>query len=151
MKALTFITPISNTGLYLGLAHLIKLNLVTNTSRSSIKHFKDVGQTTRFRHKFKFTLPAFLLLILGNIVIANGQMEMPANDIKHVMETHTAKLMELPGVVGVYIGALEDGSPCIKVMVIKKTNELEEKIPKDLEGFPVVVVETGELIPHFNK
>jgi len=72
---------------------------------------------------------------------------MAMRDINDVMKSHTEELMSIPGVVGVYIGALEDGSPCIKVMVIEKTPELERIIPNVLEGYPVLIIETGEIRP----
>jgi hypothetical protein len=68
-------------------------------------------------------------------------------DINLVKEAHTGELMALPGVVGVYVGALGDGNACIAVMVIKKTRELEQKIPATLEGYPVKIDETGEIKP----
>jgi hypothetical protein len=49
----------------------------------------------------------------------------------------------IAGVVGVAIGAV-DGQPVIK-LVIKKTPALEQKIPKMVEGYPVVLEETGEI------
>ncbi|MCI0513533.1 hypothetical protein L0128_10000 [candidate division KSB1 bacterium] len=67
----------------------------------------------------------------------------PTRDIKLVMKDHTAEIMALPGVVGIYIGEIENHQPCIKVMVVKKTAELEQKIPKKLEGYPVEIDETG--------
>ena len=68
-------------------------------------------------------------------------------DIDSVMIENTDSLMKLPGVVGVYRGELEDRTPCIKVMVVKKTKELEARIPKKLDGYPVVTEETGEIRP----
>jgi hypothetical protein len=68
-------------------------------------------------------------------------------DINKVMESHTEELMSIPGVVGVYIGELTDGRPCIKVMVVKIAPELESKLPSMLEGYPVVIVESGEIHP----
>ena len=76
---------------------------------------------------------------------------MATRDINEVMKEHTDELMAIPGVVGVYIAALEDGTPCIKVMVIEKTPELERIIPNVLEGYPVVIVETGEIRPLLEK
>ncbi|MGD0337369.1 MAG: hypothetical protein ABSB78_01130 [Bacteroidota bacterium] len=70
-----------------------------------------------------------------------------ARDINTVKEAHTPELMEIPGVVGVYVGATDDGAPFIGVMVVKKTPELERKIPPKLEGYPVLVEETGEIKP----
>ncbi|MBI1924994.1 hypothetical protein HYR99_12195 [Candidatus Poribacteria bacterium] len=52
--------------------------------------------------------------------------------------------MSIPGVVGTAQGVC-DGKPCIKVFVITKTPELERKIPRVLEGHPVMVQETGEI------
>ncbi len=72
---------------------------------------------------------------------------MPARDINLVKEAHTNELMSLKGVVGVYVGALDDGKPCIGVLVEKKTPELEKKIPKSLEGYPVKIDETGTVRP----
>ena len=78
---------------------------------------------------------------------SNIESKMPIRDINEVMEAHTKELMAIPGVVGVYIGALDDGMPCIKVMVIEKTLDLEQKIPEALEGHPIVIDETGEIRP----
>jgi hypothetical protein len=50
----------------------------------------------------------------------------------------------IAGVVGVAIGAV-DGQPVIKLLVVQKTPELEQKIPKMVEGYPVVLEETGEI------
>ena len=78
---------------------------------------------------------------------SRGQSEMVMRDINDVMQSHTEELMSIPGVVGVYIGALGDGTPCIKVMVVEKSPELESKIPSVLEGYPLVIVESGEIRP----
>ncbi len=72
---------------------------------------------------------------------------MPQRDINTVKEAHAAELMALPGVVGVAVGELEDHTPCILVMVVKLTKELEGKIPKTIEGHPVRIEESGEIRP----
>lgn len=72
-------------------------------------------------------------------------------DINEVMNAHAGDLMALPGVVGVYVSALDDGTPCIKVMVVKARPELQKKIPKNLAGYPVLIVETGEINPLSEK
>ncbi|HUU46620.1 MAG TPA: hypothetical protein VM118_12890 [Acidobacteriota bacterium] len=72
---------------------------------------------------------------------------MPQRDIKTVMEAHVDELMAVPGVVGVAIGALDDGTPCILVLVIEETDEIDRKVPKTLEGHPVSVFVTGEIKP----
>lgn len=73
--------------------------------------------------------------------------EMNVPPIEKVLQSHTAELMAIPGVVGVYQGALEDGTACITVMVVESTPALEAKIPKTLEGHPVVIEAGGEIRP----
>lgn len=67
--------------------------------------------------------------------------------IEDVLRDHTAEIMSLRGVVGLYQGELEDGSPCIKIMVVAARPELTARIPKSLEGYPVRVDVTGEIRP----
>ena len=94
-----------------------------------------------------FLLEFFCLFVILVAEDSRGQSEMVMRDINDVMQSHTEELMSIPGVVGVYIGALGDGTPCIKVMVVEKTPELESKIPSVLEGYPLVIVESGEIRP----
>jgi len=69
-------------------------------------------------------------------------------DINAVLRAHDKELLAIPGVVGVYVGLLEDGkTPCLKVMLAQKTVEAERAIPKTIEGFPVVIEVTGEIKP----
>jgi hypothetical protein len=69
---------------------------------------------------------------------------MAARPIEETLKEHTKALMSIPGVVGTGQGLCE-GKPCIKVFVIQKTPELDRKIPKTLDGYPVVIEETGEI------
>lgn len=64
--------------------------------------------------------------------------------IEEVLKKYTDNLMSISGVVGTGQG-LWDGEPCIKVFVIKKTPELEKKIPRDLEGYKIKIEETGKV------
>lgn len=73
-----------------------------------------------------------------------GERQVTAKTIEEVLKEHTDKLMSLPGVVGTAQG-LCDNKPCIKVYVIEKTSELVQKIPDIIEGYQVVVEETGEI------
>ena len=70
--------------------------------------------------------------------------QMASRTIAEVLKEHTTSLMAVPGVVGTGQGLCE-GKPCIKVFVIKKTPELVQKIPDTLDGYPVVIEETGEV------
>ena len=69
-------------------------------------------------------------------------------DINAVLADHSKRLMATPGVVGVYVGLLEDGkTPCLKVMLRQADKTLEKSFPRMLEGYPVVTEVTGEIRP----
>jgi hypothetical protein len=70
---------------------------------------------------------------------------MSLKDIKRVMADHVDELMSIPGVVGVAIGQLEDGSPCIQILVARAGDELKKQIPDQFGGFPVVIEVTGTI------
>ena len=52
-------------------------------------------------------------------------------------------MMSLLGVAGMGQGECE-GQPCIKLFLSKRTPELLERLPASLEGYAVVVEETGD-------
>ncbi len=70
---------------------------------------------------------------------------MPQRPIAEVLAAHTPELMALPGVVGTYQGERPDGSPTIVVMIARKSADLERRIPRELEGWPVTIQVTGEI------
>jgi hypothetical protein len=72
----------------------------------------------------------------------------PRRDINAVLAAHDRQLLDLPAVVGVYVGVLADGkSPCLKVMLARPTPETERKIPREIEGYPVVTEISGKIRP----
>lgn len=73
-----------------------------------------------------------------------GENTVAEKTIEEVLRGHTRELMSIPGVVGTAQGLCND-KPCIKVFVIEKTPELDQKIPDTLEGYPVMIEETGEI------
>ncbi len=73
---------------------------------------------------------------------------MPNRDINAVLRAHEDELLAIPGVAGVYVGLMaDDKTPCLKVMAVKKNQDLERQVPKSLEGYPVVIEETGVIRP----
>jgi len=76
-----------------------------------------------------------------------GGDAMPQRDINAVKEAHVNELMAIPKVVGVAVGALDDGTPCILVLVVEETDEIDRRVPKKLEGHPVRVFVSGEIKP----
>jgi len=76
----------------------------------------------------------------------------PVRDINDVLRDHDKELMAIAGVVGVYVGLMaDDKTLCLKVMAARKTPELVRKVPKTLEGYPVIVEESGIIRPMTGK
>jgi hypothetical protein len=76
-----------------------------------------------------------------------GSAPVTFEQVKTVMDRHASELMELDGVVGVSIGALEDSTFCIQVMIREESDALLKRIPDAIEGIPVRIEETGEIRP----
>lgn len=53
--------------------------------------------------------------------------------------------MALPGVEGIGESALDDGRPCVLIFVVALTPELRRDLPPLLDGYPVLVEESGEI------
>ena|SRR3990172_11870483 len=105
------------------------------------------------RKRFSVAHLLFLVVIAFLICVCACQKEsdqkelVPQSDINTVMEAHTAELMAIPGVVGVAIGETEDKKPCILVLIIEEKDEIINKIPKELEGYPISLLVSGEIKP----
>ncbi len=69
---------------------------------------------------------------------------MAPHTIEDTLERHSAALMSVPGVVATGQGLCGD-EPCIKVFVVERTPEIDRSVPKTIEGYKVVVVESGEV------
>ena len=94
---------------------------------------------------------AFLVTLVASVTFANDAADtekkgepITKKTIETTLDQHTERLMSLPDVVGTAIGEC-GGKPCIQVLVLKKTLDLSRSIPPTLEGFPVVIIETGEI------
>jgi len=67
---------------------------------------------------------------------------------KEVLIKYPIKSNGIAGVVGVYVGRFRDDKPpCLKVMVIKETEELKKRILNSIVGYPVVIEEPGVIRP----
>jgi len=88
-----------------------------------------------------------VIVALGFVQLM-AQSPSPRRDINAVLAAHDRQLLELPDVVGVYVGVLADGkTPCLKVMLARPTPETERKLPREIEGYPVVTEISGESRP----
>jgi hypothetical protein len=62
--------------------------------------------------------------------------------IEQVQKEHIDDWMSISGVEGTAIGLFED-KPCIKIFSSIKAEQLRDKIPMTIEGYPVIIEETG--------
>lgn len=67
--------------------------------------------------------------------------------VRRVKERHEARLLAIPGVVGLGVGRSERviGQAAIEIYVKQATGSLRQAIPDSLEGVEVKIVETGEI------
>ena len=68
---------------------------------------------------------------------------MPDKTIEQILSEHTNIWMDIPGVEGTAIGQ-SDGKPCILILCSVKPEKIGRQIPTNVEGFPVVLTETGK-------
>jgi len=67
---------------------------------------------------------------------------MSSPDLAGVVVRHAESLMAVPGVIGVAEGE-HAGTPCVLVLVRRKTSEIVARVPAVLEGIPTDILETG--------
>ncbi len=97
---------------------------------------------------FSIGIIVFGISIVGCVnktaIDQEGEKQVTVKTIEEILKDHTEELMSLPGVVGTAQGLCND-KPCIKVYVIEKTSELDQKIPDTLEGYKIMIEESGEI------
>jgi hypothetical protein len=69
---------------------------------------------------------------------------MPGKTIEQALNERTDEWMAIPGVAGVAIGELK-GKPCIRIFTSRRPDELHSKIPSTVDGYPVIVEQTGPI------
>ena len=78
----------------------------------------------------------------GGTTKSEREYPMPARTIEQVLKENTDTWMAIDGVEGTAIG-LHKRKPCIKIFTSIKTQELRGKITPAIEGYPVIVEQTG--------
>jgi len=72
----------------------------------------------------------------------------PPRDINEVLANHVDEWMAMPGVVGVYVGLMDDEkTPCLKIMLAEKDTKLERSLPRQIESYPVLTEVSGLIKP----
>jgi hypothetical protein len=86
----------------------------------------------------------FYAVIATALVVAGcmSSADQPTRTVADVLRAHTAELMKIPGVVGTGEGEVR-GEPAVLVLVSQKTSEVGRRVPRRLEGYPVVVRVVG--------
>lgn len=80
--------------------------------------------------------------------MSQTQSPTPRRDINAILAENDKQLLALPGVVGVYVGLLEDGkTPCLKLMLARARRPSDPPLPQELGGYRVVNEVTGEIRP----
>jgi hypothetical protein len=69
---------------------------------------------------------------------------MPRKTIEQVLNERTDEWMAIPAVVGVAIGESK-GKPCIRIFTSARPQQLQVKMPPTIEGYPVIVEQTGPI------
>ncbi len=87
---------------------------------------------------------AFTLLFCAAIM--GQETKTKDKTIGEVITIHAAEILAIPGVVGIAEGRC-DGTPCIRVFVDRRTEQIARSVPAAIEGYPVVVEETGPFRP----
>jgi hypothetical protein len=64
--------------------------------------------------------------------------------IEQVQQEHTDEWMAIPGVVGTAIGR-RNGRPCILVLAASDTEQVRQRIPSTVNGYPLFVQYMGEI------
>jgi hypothetical protein len=95
--------------------------------------------------RWQFVLVSSVIFFLSGIggcsPMDKGQQKSDKT-IQQVQEAHTTEWMAIPGVEGTAIGLFK-GKPCIKVFSSVKPQKMQDKIPSSIEGYPVIIEETG--------
>ncbi len=103
-------------------------------------------------------MAGFVLLGAGVAVVIRANTEPPGGDEPAVQEelgvpdmsiedAHKALTDSLMSEAGIAATAISvcDGTPCLKVYVVARTDEVMSRIPKTFEGYQVTVMESGEI------
>jgi len=86
----------------------------------------------------------------ADVLAANAGVSMEAlNAVTAVRDRHESQLMNIKDAVGTGIGVSDgSGHPSLEVYVKKLTPEMQAAAPKDVDGVPVKLVESGEFVAY---
>lgn len=105
---------------------------------------------TRHRNPFhSLVWAALALLLLAGGCGPAGESKSARKSVKtgpitDVIAARTPELLAIPGVIGTGEGT-ENGERVIVVFVSRRTPELDAKLPRELDGYGVIIREAGDI------
>jgi hypothetical protein len=106
----------------------------------------------KLKYNQKLVISVFLFSLVLLFLTARDQLTAAPPDVPpgllraiQVQESHTNELMGNPDVVGTAVGNDSSGNPLIQVFT---ASQGVRGIPANIEGFPVVVNETGRIVAY---
>jgi len=81
------------------------------------------------------------------VTVPTEESSLAGRSALEVVSAVAPEWMTWEGVTMVYVGATDDGREAIKVGILSRPHPVEDRIPAEVGGYPVVVVESGEIRP----
>jgi hypothetical protein len=83
----------------------------------------------------------------ANVQLPSQVNQAAVDAVRRVKERHEGRLLVIPGVIGVGVGASEKaiGQAAIEIYVKEATESLQRALPKSLDSVEVKIIETGEI------
>jgi hypothetical protein len=76
-----------------------------------------------------------------------GEGNLSIEDVTLVLERHRDRLMQLPGVIGLYVGADHRSNLVLRVLLLHGYESTRARIPAVLDGVPVEVEASDPIRP----
>lgn len=78
---------------------------------------------------------------------SNKEATLSIEDVTLVLERHRDRLMQLPGVIGLYVGADHQSKLVLRVILLHGFRATRDQLPAVLDGVPVDVEESDPIRP----
>lgn len=68
---------------------------------------------------------------------------MSSKNIEQVLNEKQKEWLSIPGVTGAAIGSFRN-KPCVKIYTAANPRKLRDQLPSNVEGYPVIIEQTGQ-------
>ena len=83
----------------------------------------------------------------GQTAAPTEEDDLSVEEVTRVLERHRDRLMQLPGVIGLYVGADAQSQLVLRILVLPNHPETVTRLPKTLDGVRVEVHESDAIKP----